>query len=76
MTKMDIEYGMSVKDKNDKSLGKVDHIIMDAWSGEPRKYMVRLDDDVSAIYFTPENVAEVTKKTVKLNLAAEDIERT
>ena len=73
---MDIEYGMSVKDKNDKSLGKVDHIIMDAWSGEPRKYMVRLDDDVSAIYFTPENVAEVTKKTVKLNLAAEDIERT
>ncbi len=76
MAKMDIEYGMSVKDKNGKSLGKVDHIIMDAWSGEPRKYMVRLDDDVSAIYFTPENVAEVTKKTVRLNLAAEDIERT
>ena len=73
---MDIEYGMSVVDKNNKSLGKVGHIVMDAWSGEPRKYMVRLVDNVSAIYFTPENVAEVTKKNVKLNLAAEEIEQT
>ena len=73
---MDIEYGMSVVDKNDKPLGEVDHIVMDTWSGEPRKYMVRLADDVSAVYFTPKNVAEVTKKNVKLNLAAEEAERT
>ena len=73
---MDIEYGMSVKDKNNKPLGRVDHIVMDAWSGEPRKYMVRLEDDVSAIYFTPENVAEVTGQGVKLNLASEEMERT
>jgi hypothetical protein len=65
-----------VKDKNNKLLGKVDHIVMDAWSGEPRKYMVRLEDDVSAIYFTPENVAEVTGKGVRLNLAAEEMEQT
>ena len=73
---MDIEYGMSVVDKDNKPLGVVDHIVMDAWSGEPRKYMVRLADDVSAIYFTPENVAEVTKKQIKLNLTAEEIEQT
>jgi hypothetical protein len=73
---MDIEYGMRVVDKNDKLLGDIDHIVMDSWSGEPRKYIVRLEDDVSAIYFTPENVAEVTKKGVKLNLAGEEIERT
>lgn len=73
---MDIEYGMSVVDKDDKLLGQIDHIVMDAWSGEPRKYMVRLADDVSAIYFTPENVAEVTKKHVKLNLSGEEIEQT
>ena len=73
---MDIEYGMSVVDKNSKPLGVVDHIVMDAWSGEPRKYMVRLADDVSAIYFTPENVAEVTKKHVKLNLTSDEIEKT
>ncbi|MBN1176826.1 MAG: hypothetical protein JXA51_04010 [Dehalococcoidales bacterium] len=73
---MDIEFGMSVMDKNNKRLGEVDHIVNDAWSGEPRKYMVRLDDDVSAVYFKPEHVAEVTRKGVKLNLADEEIERT
>ena len=73
---MDIEFGMPVMDKNNKRLGEVDHIVNDAWSGEPRKYMVRLDDDVSAIYFAPENVAEVTKKGVKLNLSGDEIERT
>ncbi len=73
---MDVEFGMSVMDKNNKRLGEVDHIVNDAWSGEPRKYMVRLDDDVSAVYFTPDNVAEVTKKGVRLNVAGDEIERT
>jgi hypothetical protein len=76
MIEMEIEYGMSVTDKNNKPLGKIDHIVMDSWSGEPRKFIVRLGDDVSAIYFTPDNVAEVTGKGVKLRLAVEDIERT
>ena len=73
---MDIEYGMSVVDKNSKPLGTVDHIVMDSWSGEPRKFIVRLDDDVSAVYFTPGDVAEVTGKGIKLNIAADEIERT
>jgi sporulation protein YlmC with PRC-barrel domain len=73
---MDIEYGMSVLDKNGKSLGSVDHIVMDSWSGEPRKFIVRLEDEVSAVYFSPDNVAELTKGKVKLNLAVEEMEQT
>ena len=73
---MDIEYGMSVVDKNGKSLGSIDHIVMDSWSGEPRKFIVRLDDEVSAVYFSPDDVAELTKGKVKLNLAIEEMERT
>jgi sporulation protein YlmC with PRC-barrel domain len=73
---MDIEYGMSVVDKNGKSLGSVDHIVMDSWSGEPRKFIVRLDDEVSAVYFSPDNVAELTKGKVKLNLTFEEMEQT
>jgi len=73
---MDIEYGMSVLDKNGKSLGSVDHIVMDSWSGEPRKFIVRLEDEVSAVYFSPDNVAELTKGKVKLNLALEEMEQT
>jgi sporulation protein YlmC with PRC-barrel domain len=73
---MDIEYGMSVVDKNGKSLGSIDHIVMDSWSGEPRKFIVRLDDEVSAVYFSPDNVAELTKGKVKLNLTFEEMEQT
>ncbi|MFH1647909.1 MAG: hypothetical protein ABID71_09570 [Chloroflexota bacterium] len=73
---MEIDYGMTVVDKNDKHLGTVDHIVNDAWSGEIRKVMVRLDDDVSAVYFKPEHVAETTKERVKLNLAFEEMEQT
>lgn len=73
---MDIEYGMLVVDKNGKSLGTVDHIVMDSWSGEPRKFVVRLDDEVSAVYFSPKQVAEVTKEKVKLNITVEEMEKT
>ena len=75
LAKMDIEYGMLVVDKNNKSIGTVDHIVMDSWSGEPRKFVVRLEDDISAVYFAPQQVAEVTKGKVKLNLAFEELEQ-
>ena len=73
---MDVEYGMAVLDKKGKPLGAVDHIVMDSWSGEPRKFIVRLDDEVSAIYFSPEQVAEVTAGKVKLTLVLEEMEKT
>jgi sporulation protein YlmC with PRC-barrel domain len=73
---MEIEYGVVVVDKNGKELGKVDYIIMDTWSGEPRKYMVRRQDQDDAVFFTPDQVAEATKKNVKLNISADEIEQT
>ena len=72
---MDIEYDMQVTDKDGKALGTVDRIILDSWSGEPRKYMIRLNDD-ETIFFTPEQVNSVKKGTVTLNLAGDEIERT
>ena len=73
---MDIEYEMIVEDKNGKFLGRIDHIVMDSWSGQPRKFIVRLEDDVSAVYFSPDNVVEVKKGRVKLNLSADEMEST
>jgi sporulation protein YlmC with PRC-barrel domain len=73
---MDIEYGMSVVDKNDKALGTVDHIIMDSWSGEPRKFVVRLENGVSAVFFSPQQVAGATKGKLKLNVSVEELEQT
>lgn len=76
MEAKDITFGTPVFDKNDKPLGPIANVIEDAWSGEPRKFMVRLDDNVSAVYFQPEDVAEATAKKVKLKLAAADMEQT
>ncbi len=73
---MEIEYGTLVTDKNGKTLGKVSYIIMDSWSGEPSKYMVRREKEDDAVFFTPEQIAEVTKKMVKLNMAIEELEQT
>jgi len=73
---MEIKYGMLVADVNNKTLGAINHIVMDSWSGEPRKFVVRLDDAVSAMYFAPENVAEISGNQVRLNIAAEEIEKT
>ena len=72
---MDIEYGTLVVDKNDKALGTVDYIIMDSWSGEPRKFMVRQETAAGAVYFSPQHVAEVTKKKLKLNVSVEELEQ-
>ena len=73
---MNIEYEMAVVDKNGKNIGEIDHIVVDGWSGEPRKFMVRLDDNVSAVYFTPDNVDSVTEGKVTLNISFEDMEQT
>jgi hypothetical protein len=71
---MDIEYGMLVLDKNDKALGTVDYIVMDSWSGEPRKFMVRQETAAGAVYFSPQHVAGVTKEKLKLNVSVEELE--
>lgn len=73
---MDIEFEMKVSDKNGKPLGTIDNIINDTWTGEPRKYMVRLEDETEAIFFTPEQVGSVDKTGVKLNLSIEELEQT
>ena len=73
---MNIEYEMAVVDKNGKNVGEINHIVFDGWSGEPRKFMVRLDDNVSAVYFTPDNVDNVTEGKVTLNIGFEDLEQT
>ena len=73
---MEVEFGMSVVDKNGKTIGAIDHIVRDGWSGDPRKFIVRLDDEISAVYFSPEQVAEVTAGKVKLSLALEEMEKT
>jgi plastocyanin len=71
---MDIKYGDTVVDKNNKLIGKINKVILDTWSGEPRKYAVRLEGKVDMVFFSPDQVDNASGDTVKLNLAMEEIE--
>ena len=72
----EIEYGMAVLDKNSNSLGNIEKIIMDTWTGEPRKYMARCENQMDAFFFAPEQVSDVNDGTVKLNIDRQDLEQT
>ena len=74
LNKMDIQYGASVVDKNERRIGTVNKVILDTWSGEPRKYAVCLDGKIDLVFFTPQQVASATADGVKLDVAMEEIE--
>lgn len=65
------KFGTEVVDKNGRSLGKIDYIIRDTWSGDVKKYIIyrqRPDEDIS---FSPDDISETTESTVKLNIIVE-----
>ncbi|UCC15917.1 MAG: hypothetical protein JSU58_05960 [Dehalococcoidales bacterium] len=65
------QFGLEVVDKNGRSLGKIDYIIRDSWSGDIKKYIIyrqRPDEDIS---FSPDDISEITESTIKLNTAIE-----
>ncbi len=72
---MDIEFGMAVLDKNNKTIGTIGKIFMDTWTGKPRKYMVRqeMPGTDKIIIFAPEQVSEVNNGQIKLTVAMEEL---
>ena len=66
---MDIEYGAEVFDKNGKRLGTVDRVIRDTFTTEIKRFTVSTDITDTGLFFSPEEVQEVTSTTVKLGIA-------
>jgi sporulation protein YlmC with PRC-barrel domain len=65
------QFGAEVVDKNGRSLGKIDYIIRDSWSGDIKKYIIyrqRPDEDIS---FSPDDISETTESNIKLNIVIE-----
>ena len=71
---MNIEYGLKVVDKNGKTLGTVDHIVLDTWTGEQRKFVIRRKEQDRDIFFSPENIADSNEEKVRLKVTAKDLE--
>jgi hypothetical protein len=72
---MNLEYGVLVEDKNRKILGRIDHIVLDTWSGEQRKFVVRREAPQTDLFFSPEHVAKSTKEKVSLNISLDKLEQ-
>ena len=65
------QFGVEVVDKDGRSLGKIDYIIRDTWSGDIKKYIIyrkRPDEDIS---FSPDDISEITGNNIKLNIVIE-----
>ena len=65
------QFGTEVVDKNGRSLGTIDYIIRDSWSGDVKKYIIyrqRPDEDIS---FSPDDISEITENAVILNIEIE-----
>jgi hypothetical protein len=72
---MEIEYGATVLDKNGQNLGKIDYIIRDSWSGEPKKFVIHRHPEKSDLFLSPEHVQEIDKDIVKIDLPLDELEQ-
>ena len=65
---MEIEYGAEVVDSKGTSLGKVDYIIRDTYTGEIKKFKVSTQPDEADLFFSTEDVSEATASKIKLKV--------
>lgn len=62
-----IRHGVRVVDKAGTTLGTVDHVARDSWTGEIGKFIVRQEAPAHDIFLEPKDVEEVSEEEVKLN---------
>ena len=65
------QIGAEVVDKNGKSLGTIDYVIRDTWSGDVKKYIIYRKPPDTDLSFSPEDISESTESTVTLNTVIE-----
>jgi sporulation protein YlmC with PRC-barrel domain len=72
---MSIEYGAEVIDKNGKSLGTVDYIIRNAWTGEISKFRIRVNSSSDEVLLSPEEILETEDSKIKLAVSFEELQK-
>ena len=67
---MEIEYGSEVIDRDGKTLGTVDYVIRNSWTGEISKFRVRRDSSGSELMFSPEEILESAETKIKVDVSS------
>jgi sporulation protein YlmC with PRC-barrel domain len=65
---MEIAYGAEVVDSKGQDVGKVDYVMRDAYTGEITKFKVSTELTERDLFYSTEDVAEVTAASVKLKV--------
>lgn len=66
---MEIQYGAEVVDKNERSIGVVDYLVRNTYTGEISKFKVKTELAESDLLFSPEDVVELKPNRVKMNFS-------
>ena len=72
MKKIEIEYGAEVRDKTNKVVGTVNHVVRDTWSGKIGQFSVSTELTDTELFYTPKDVFEATPSKIKLKIAFDE----
>ncbi len=70
---MDIEYGTEVIDREGNTLGTIDRVIRDSWTGEIRKFSVNRDDAGNELLFSPDEILDSEKTRIKVDVSSNEL---
>ena len=70
---MEPGIGIAVKDKSGETLGNIDYVMRDTWSGEVTKCMIYKKPPDKDIVFSIGDVAETTEDLIKLSLSKDEL---
>jgi len=60
--------GTKVIDPDGKSLGTIDYVVRDTWSGDVKKLMIYRKPPEEDLSFSPDDTSEITEDVVKLSI--------
>jgi len=69
--KIEIQCGVEVIDSHGHVLGTVSQVINDTYTGKLRKFVVRRNNSVDALFFSPKEVLCVTDTKINVNVGVD-----
>jgi sporulation protein YlmC with PRC-barrel domain len=72
---MRVEYGSEVVDKDGKSLGTVDYVIRNSWTGEISKFIIYRQPPREDLSFSFQDILEATESRVKVGISSDELNK-
>ncbi|MFC1901270.1 hypothetical protein ACFLYN_06745 [Chloroflexota bacterium] len=70
---MEPQIGATVLDNKGKSLGSIDYVMRDTWTGEIKKCMIYNKPPDKDLIFTVDDISEATESVLKLNISSTEL---